>query len=133
MSAPSIKLSISMLFLILHTLSVLTVPNTFLKNFLSKMLRLFSSFAVSVPVCDQFVTTGLIVVLYISILVFLFRSFDFISFELAYFALLPLLFFQQFLYSFHYLHSKCSSNISWHNIFRCDRWRFLRALLSYTN
>jgi len=47
------------------------------------MRRLFSSFAVKVPVSDQYVTTGLIIVLYIFILVFFFRSFDFISFELT--------------------------------------------------
>jgi len=47
------------------------------------MRRLFSSFAVTVPVSDQCVTTGLIVVLYIFILVFFFKIFDFISFELA--------------------------------------------------
>jgi hypothetical protein len=47
------------------------------------MRRLFSFFAVKVQVSDQYVTTGLIIVLYIFILVFFFRSFDFISFELA--------------------------------------------------
>ena len=45
-SAPSIKLSISMLFRILHTLSILTGPNIFLNICLSKMRRLFSSFVV---------------------------------------------------------------------------------------
>jgi len=82
-SAPSIKLLISMLFRILHALSVLIGPNIFLNTCLSKMRRLFSSFAVKVQVSDQYVMTGLIIVLYIFILVFLFRSFDFISFELA--------------------------------------------------
>jgi len=52
-SAPSIKLSISMLFRILHTLSILTGPNIFLNICLSKMRMLFSSFAVTVPVSDQ--------------------------------------------------------------------------------
>jgi len=47
------------------------------------MHRLFSSFAVTVQVSDQYVTTGLIIVLYIFILVFLFRNFDFITFALA--------------------------------------------------
>jgi len=47
------------------------------------MRRLFSSFAAKVQVSDQCVTTCLIIVLYIFILVFFFRSFDFISFELA--------------------------------------------------
>jgi len=69
-SAPSIKLSIPMLFRILHTLSILTGPNIFLNIYLSKMRRLFSFFAVTVPVSDQYVTTGLIIVLYIFILVF---------------------------------------------------------------
>jgi hypothetical protein len=76
-SAPSIKLSISMLFRILHTLSISTGPNIFLNICLLKMRRLFASFAVSVPVCDQYVTTGLIIVLYIFILMFSFKSFDF--------------------------------------------------------
>jgi hypothetical protein len=40
-SAPSIKLSISVLFRILHTLSILTGPNMFLNICLSKMCRLF--------------------------------------------------------------------------------------------
>ena len=82
-SAPSIMLSISMLFRILHTLSILTGPDIFLNICLSKMRRLFSSFAVTVQVSDQCVTTGLIIVLYIFILVFFFMSFDFINFELA--------------------------------------------------
>src|SRR5215469_5131469 len=47
-SAPSINLSISMLFHILHILSVLTGPNIFLSIYLSKMHKLFSSFAVTV-------------------------------------------------------------------------------------
>jgi len=72
-SAPSIKLSIYMLFRILHTLSILTGPNIFLNICLSKMHRLFSSSAVTVPVSDQYVTTGLIIVLYIFILVFFLR------------------------------------------------------------
>jgi hypothetical protein len=49
-SAPSINLSISMLFHILHTLSILTGPNIFLSICLSKLCRLFSSFAVKVQV-----------------------------------------------------------------------------------
>ena len=80
-SAPSINLSISMLLRILHTLSIMTGPNIFLSICLSKMCRLFSSFAGKVQVCDEYVTTGLIIVLYI--LVFFFRNFDFISFSLA--------------------------------------------------
>jgi hypothetical protein len=47
------------------------------------MRWLFSSLAVTVQVSDQYVTTGLITVLYTFILVFFFRSFDFIGFELA--------------------------------------------------
>jgi len=82
-SAPSINLSISMLFRILHILSILIGPNIFLSICLSKMRRLFSSFVVKVQVSDQYVTTGLINVLYIFILVFLFRNFDFINFALA--------------------------------------------------
>jgi hypothetical protein len=61
-SAPSIKLSISMLFHILHTLSILTGPDIFLNICLSIMRGLFSSFAVKVQVCDEYITTGLIVV-----------------------------------------------------------------------
>jgi len=64
-SAPSIKLSISMLFRILHTLSILTGPNIFLNICLSKSRRLFSSFAVKVQISDAYVTTGIIIVLYI--------------------------------------------------------------------
>ena len=45
------------------------------------MRRLFSSFAVKVQVSDQYVTTGLIIVLYTFILVFFFRNFDSISFD----------------------------------------------------
>jgi hypothetical protein len=62
-SAPSINLSISMLFRILHILSMLTRPDIFLGICPSKMRRMFSSFAVKVPVSDQYVTTGLIIVL----------------------------------------------------------------------
>jgi hypothetical protein len=51
-SAPSINSSISMLFRILHTLSILTGPNIFLNICLSKIRRLFSSFAVKVQVSD---------------------------------------------------------------------------------
>ena len=76
-SAPSIKLSISMLFRILHILLILTGPNIFLSIYLSKIRRLFSSFAVNVQVSDEYVTTGLIIVLYI--LVFFVRNFNFIS------------------------------------------------------
>jgi len=64
-SAPSINLSISMLFCILHILSILRGPNIFLSICLSKMRRLFSSFAVKVQVCDEYVMTGLIIVFYI--------------------------------------------------------------------
>jgi len=63
-----------MLFRILHTLSILTGPNVFLNICLSKMRRLFSSFAIKVQVSDQYVTTGLIIYLYIFILVFFFFS-----------------------------------------------------------
>ena len=86
-SVPSINLSISMLFRILHILSVLTGPNIFLSICLSKVRRLFSSFAGQFQVSDQYVTTGLIIVLYIFILVFVFRNFDFISVALAQYAL----------------------------------------------
>ena len=47
------------------------------------MRRLFSSFAVKVQVSDEHVTTGLIIVLYIFILVFFVRNFDFINFARA--------------------------------------------------
>ena len=82
-SAPSISLSISMLFRIHHVLSLLTGPNIFLSICLSKMHRLFTSFAVKVWVSNEYVTTGLIIVLYIFILVFFLSNFDFISFALA--------------------------------------------------
>jgi hypothetical protein len=82
-SAPSVNLSFSMLFHILHVLSILTGPNIFLSICLSKMRKLFSSFAVKVEVCDEYVTTGLIIILYIFILVLFFRNFDFIGFALA--------------------------------------------------
>jgi len=72
-----------MLFPILHTLSILTGPNIFLSICLSKIRRLFSSIAVKVQLSDEYVMTGLIIVLYIFILVFLFMNFDFISFALA--------------------------------------------------
>ena len=89
-SARSINLSISMLFCILHILSILTGPNIFLSICLSKTHRLFSSLAVKVQVVsNEYVTTGLIIGLYIFILVFFFKNFDFISFALAYYALLP--------------------------------------------
>jgi hypothetical protein len=104
-SAPSINLSISMLFHILHVLSILTGPNIFLSIYLSKMGKLFSSFAVEVQVSDEYVTTGLIV-LYIFILVLLFGNFNFISFALPQYALLPFTILLQFLYSFYHLHSK---------------------------
>jgi hypothetical protein len=64
-SAPSINLSISMLFRILHILPILKGPNIFLSICLSKVRRLFPSFVVNVQVSDEYVTTGLIVVLYI--------------------------------------------------------------------
>ena len=76
-SAPSTNLSISMLFRILHILSILTGPNILLSIFLSKMRRLFWSSTVNVQVSDEYVTTGLV------ILVFFFKNFDFISFALA--------------------------------------------------
>ena len=53
------------------------------------MPRLFSLLPVNVQVSYQYVTTDLIIVLYIFILVFLFRNFDFISFALVQYALLP--------------------------------------------
>jgi hypothetical protein len=61
-SAPSFNLSISILFRILHILSVLTGPNSFLNICLSKMRRLFLSFAVKVRVSDEYVKTGYIIV-----------------------------------------------------------------------
>ena len=82
-SAASINLSISMLFRILHILSTLTGPNIFLSKYLSKIRRLFSPFAVNILVSDQYVTTGLIIILYIFILLFVFMNFDFTSFALA--------------------------------------------------
>ena len=58
--APSINLSISVLFRILHILPILTGPNIFLSICLSKMRRLFSTFAINVQVSGEHVTTGLI-------------------------------------------------------------------------
>ena len=55
-SAPSIRLSISMLFHILHTLPILTGPNIFLNICLSKMRRLYSSFAFKVQSSSVWVT-----------------------------------------------------------------------------
>jgi hypothetical protein len=52
-SAPSIKLSISILFRILHILPILTGLNIFLNICLSKTRRLFSSFALKVQVPGQ--------------------------------------------------------------------------------
>jgi hypothetical protein len=72
-----------MLFRILHVLSLLTGPNIFLSICLSKMRKLFSPFAVTVEVSDQYVTTGLVIVLYFFILVLLLGNFNFISFALA--------------------------------------------------
>jgi len=57
-SAPSINLSISMLFHILCILSILTGPNIFLSICLSKMRRLFSSSVVRVQVSNEYVMTG---------------------------------------------------------------------------
>ena len=67
-SAPYINLSISVLFRILRIWSILTGPNIFPNTYLSKMRRLFSSFAVTVQVSDEYLTTGLIIILYILIL-----------------------------------------------------------------
>ena len=64
-SAPSINLSISMLLCIPHILSILTGTNIFLSICLSKMRRFFSSFAVKVQLSDEYVMTGLIIVLHI--------------------------------------------------------------------
>ena len=63
-SAHSINLSISMLFHTLHTLSMLTGPNIFLSICLSKMRRLFSSFAGKVQVYAEYGTTGLFHILF---------------------------------------------------------------------
>jgi len=49
-SVPSIDISISVLFRILHILSVLTGPDIFLSICLSKMHKLFPSFAAKVQV-----------------------------------------------------------------------------------
>jgi hypothetical protein len=54
-SAPSVHLSISMLFRILHTLSILTGPNIFLNICLSKMRRLFLSFVVKFQVATRYI------------------------------------------------------------------------------
>ena len=97
-SAPSINLSISMLFHILHILSILTGPNIFLNICLSKMRRLFSSFPVKVQVSDQYVTIGLIIILYISILVFSLRVSILLVSNWHSMLCCLLLFFQQFLY-----------------------------------
>jgi len=82
-SGPSINLPVSMLFSILHILSILSGPDIFLSIRHSKIRRLFSYFVVRFQVSDEYVTTCLIVVLCIFILVFFFRNFDFIIFALA--------------------------------------------------
>jgi len=81
-SAPSINLSISMLFRIIYIFLILTRPNIFRSICLSKMRRLFSYFVVRVQVPYKYVKAGLIIILYIFILVFFFSNFDFISFDL---------------------------------------------------
>jgi hypothetical protein len=53
------------------------------------MRKLFSPIAVTVPVSGQYITTGLSIVLYIFMLVLLFRNFNSISFASAQNALLP--------------------------------------------
>jgi hypothetical protein len=63
-SAPSVNLSISMLFRTLHILSMLTGPDVLLSICLSKVRRLFPSFVVQFQVSDQYVTTGLIIFIY---------------------------------------------------------------------
>jgi hypothetical protein len=70
------------------------------------MRKLFSSFVVKVQVSDEYVTTGLIIVLYISILVLLFRNFGFIRFALAYYALLPFTILSAISVFIYDLHSK---------------------------
>ena len=80
--APYINSSISMLFRSLHILSVWTGPDVFLSICLSKLRKLFSSFALNVQVCDEFVTTDLII-FYIFPFWCFFGSFDFISFAVA--------------------------------------------------
>jgi len=127
-SASSINLSISMLFCILHILSILTRPNIFLNICISKMCRWFSSFTVKVQFSDACVTTGLIIVLYFFILVFFFKRFNFISFKLAQYALLP---FDMFFSSNFYIHFiTCIQNVTqvikiFHNFKGCfsGLWR----------
>ena len=77
-SAPSTNLSISLLFHILQTLSILTGPNIFLSICLSNMRRLFSSLAVKVQVSDEYITTGLNVVSSATLVTQHFRSFLFL-------------------------------------------------------
>jgi hypothetical protein len=69
-SAPSINLSISMLFHILHILSILTGPNIFLSICLAKIRRLFSSFAVKIQASDEYITTGLIIICISSVILY---------------------------------------------------------------
>ena len=61
-SAPSINLSISILFRILHILSILTGPNISLGICLSKCVDFFI-FCCKVKVSDQYITNGPIIVL----------------------------------------------------------------------
>ena len=95
-------------FRILHTLSILTEPDIFLNICLSKMRRLLLSSVVRVHVSDEYVTTGLIIVLYIFILVSFFRNSNFISFALAYYVFFPFAILSTIFYSFYCLHSKWS-------------------------
>jgi hypothetical protein len=83
MNLTTSALSINFFFRNLHILSKLTGPNIFLSICLSKLRRLFSFFAVHIQVSDEYEMTGLIAVLYIFILVFLFTNFDSINFALA--------------------------------------------------
>jgi hypothetical protein len=57
------NVTISMLFRIHHILSVLTGPDIVISICLTKMCSLFSSYAVNVKVTDEYVKSGLIIVL----------------------------------------------------------------------
>ena len=117
-----------MLFRVLHILSMLIGTSIFLSICLSKMRKLFSSFAVKVQVSDEYVTTGLIIVLYIFILVFFLGISVLLVLHWHNMLCCLLLFFQQFLYSFYYLHSKWSPDNYIFPHFRRQNYQFLGVL-----
>jgi hypothetical protein len=105
-SAPLIRRSNSMLFLILHIYFAICIgPNIFRRICLSKMRRRISSFSVTVQVSEAYATTGLMRVRYIIIFILLFNNFDFKVLHLRNRLYFLFIFFQQFQVVLGYLHS----------------------------